>query len=48
MDTNESDGTVDAVWCIDSESGVRYLLDRKTGHIIARKDDDGNIINDRG
>lgn len=27
--------TLDAVWCVDSETGKRYLLGRKTSQIIA-------------
>lgn len=46
MDENKN--TEDAVWCVDSETGKRYLIEYKTGQIIAREDDNGNIIQDRG
>lgn len=39
-DTENSD---DTVWCVDSETSRHYLLDRKTGQIVAEKDDNGNI-----
>lgn len=29
------ENTVDAIWCVDSESGHRYLLDIKTGQVIS-------------
>lgn len=28
---------VDAVWCSDSETGGRYLIDRLTGQVIAQE-----------
>lgn len=31
MDMNE---TLDAVWCIDSETGHKVLMDRKTNKVI--------------
>lgn len=31
--------TMDAIWCVDSETSKRYLLDRKTGQIIATEDE---------
>lgn len=30
--------TIDATWCVDSETGERYLLDNKTGQVIATGD----------
>lgn len=27
--------TLDAVWCYDSETGHRMLLDKRTGQVIA-------------
>lgn len=44
MDKSKSEDTLDAVWCVDSESSKWYLLDRNTGFVIAEKDDNGNII----
>lgn len=41
VDPNER---VEAVWCIDSESGEELLIDLVTSKILARKDKDGNII----
>lgn len=35
---------VDAVWCVNSETGERVLVDRITNTIIAKKDKDGNIV----
>lgn len=32
------DSTLDAQWCVDSETGEEYLIDRKTNQIIARRD----------
>lgn len=48
MDENKPEDTLAAAWCVDSESGLHYLLDFRTGQIIARKDEHGNIIRDRG
>lgn len=28
------DTTIDAVWCWDSETGEKVLLDRRTGQVI--------------
>lgn len=33
MEGND-DSTLEAVWCKDSESGIEYLIDRKTNKII--------------
>lgn len=44
MDQNESESTVDVVWCRDSETSCDYLLDRKTGQVLAHKDENGNIV----
>lgn len=38
------DSTLDAIWCIDSETGRKYLIDRKTNKIVAEMDKDGIII----
>lgn len=35
MDMEETD---DTVWCVDSETGHRYLLDRKTGQVITTEE----------
>lgn len=35
---------VEAVWCINSETGEQVLIDRITNTIIARKDKDGKIV----
>jgi hypothetical protein len=44
MDEKQQDANDTSVWCVDSESGEHYLLDRTTGFIIAKKGADGNII----
>lgn len=36
--------TLEAIWCTDSESSERYLLDLRTGKIIARQDKHGIIL----
>ncbi len=41
IDPNER---VEAVWCVDSETGEQVLMDRLTNKPIARKDKDGNIL----
>lgn len=41
IDPNER---VEAVWCVDSETGEHVLIDRLTNKIIARKDKAGNIV----
>ena len=41
MDVNK---TLDAVWCVNSETGEKVLMDRQTNEVIARKDRDGKII----
>lgn len=38
------DKTLDAIWCVDSETGQHVLIDRQTNEIIARKDKNGNIV----
>jgi len=43
----EADKRMEGIWCVDSETGLQYLLDLKTGTILARKDSDGNIVNER-
>jgi len=37
LDNDEE--TLDAVWCVDSESGMEALIDRKTNKVIAIKRD---------
>lgn len=46
MDDNKQDldKTLDAVWCVDSETGEKVLMDRQTNQVIARKDRDGRIV----
>ncbi len=39
--------TIDAIWCVDSETSEQLLLDRKTGAVLARKDREGNIIHEK-
>ena len=41
---NDVNKTLDAIWCIDSETGEKVLMDRQTNKPIARKDRNGNII----
>lgn len=33
-DMSEMDETMDAVWCVDSETGKKVLIDRKTNKVI--------------
>lgn len=41
----DAEKTLDAVWCWDSETGKRYLLDRRTGQVITTGDrPDGKSI----
>lgn len=40
----DADKRIEAVWCIDSETGEQMLLDLATGQELARKDRNGNII----
>ncbi len=35
-DSFDPEKTLDAVWCVDSETGERCLIDRKTSQIIVR------------
>lgn len=35
------DETLEARWSVDSETGYQYLIDLKTGNIIATKNDKG-------
>jgi hypothetical protein len=35
----DSEEPIDAVWCQDSETGEKVLLDRKTGQVIMREGD---------
>lgn len=39
-----AENTLDAIWCRDSETNRDYLLDRKTGQVLAEKDANGNIV----
>ncbi len=34
----DMDKTIDAIWCIDSETGEEVLIDRKDNQILARRD----------
>lgn len=29
---------LEGMWCVDSETGLRYLLDMKTGQVIATEE----------
>jgi hypothetical protein len=40
----DADKRVEAMWCVDSETGEHILLDLQTGQELARKDRNGNII----
>lgn len=37
------DKTLDAVWCVDSETGRQVLIDRQTNEIIAEKLPNGEL-----
>ncbi len=41
IDPNER---IEAIWCIDSETGEQLLIDRLTNKIVAKKDKDGNLV----
>lgn len=41
IDPNER---LDAVWCVDSETGEQILMNRETNKPIAKKDENGNIV----
>jgi hypothetical protein len=41
MDANER---IEAIWCVDSETGERLLIDLKTNEILARKNEKGEIV----
>lgn len=43
MNDNPED-RIEAMWCIDSETGEMVLVNCLTHQIIARKDEAGNII----
>jgi len=45
MDENKVDpnNRIEAVWCVDSETGDEVLIDRLTNKIIVRKDKHGNL-----
>lgn len=36
--------TLNAQWCVDSESGHEFLLDLKTGQVLAEKNEKGEWI----
>ena len=40
----DPDKRLDAIWCTDSETGERVLMDRKTNTRIAHKDKNGDIV----
>jgi hypothetical protein len=47
MTTHDFDETIQAIWCIDSETGNRMLINLKTGQVITpikslEGEDDGN------
>lgn len=47
MDKNSTidpNDRVEAVWCVDSETGEQVLMDCLTNKLIARKDKNGNFI----
>lgn len=35
---------VEAVWCVDSETGEQLLIDLITNKILAKKDNQGNLV----
>ena len=37
--------TINARWCVDSESGEQWLLDVRTGRVLGRKDGCGIWVN---
>ncbi len=41
IDPNER---IEAIWCVDSETGEQLLIDRLTNKIVAKKDKDGNLV----
>jgi hypothetical protein len=43
MDTNER---LEAIWCIDSETSEQLLINLKTGQVIARKNEKGEIVDE--
>jgi hypothetical protein len=44
MEQFNSDITLMAQWCVDSETGRRVLVDSHSGIILAYKDSNGNIV----
>lgn len=45
MDENKNqDDTLNAVMCWDSETGKKYLIDRKTGQVLSSEDDDAKSV----
>lgn len=43
MDNYKFDDTLIAQWCINSETGLYYLIDI-SGKVLAKRDKDGNIL----
>jgi hypothetical protein len=44
----ESEDTLDATWVVDSECGEYLLLDNRTGQVLARRDQNGDIVEPEG
>lgn len=40
----DPDKRMEAVWCVDSESGEQVLMDRETNRRVAHKDADGRTV----
>lgn len=40
-----AEATLEAKWVVDSETGEQYMLDFKSGQILARKNKDGIWVN---
>lgn len=38
------DYTLEAKWCVNSETGEQILIDSYTGMVIARKNEKGEIV----
>ena len=41
IDPNDS---IEAIWCVNSETGEQVLVELRTEEFLARKDKDGNIV----
>lgn len=37
MRTNINDTEIDAVWCVDSESGIEYLVSKIGNEVLAKR-----------